>query len=147
MISSPVALFMVHFKSRDLAERRPFGRFWHLVPPCEGFIIDQDENDTFTAHMALENLSQDVSKIDPYEWVYKVFGGAGEPFRFKIDEILVTSVWRPNFAIAEHYLSSGGRILLAGDAGQCCLSQFKPSVIPDMLSSTSKPPSRRVRNE
>ena len=87
-----------------------------MFPPFGGFIIDQNENDTFTVHMALDSLDQDVSKIDPYEWVYKCFGGAGEPYRFQIDEILVSSVWRPNFAIAERYLSRGGRVVLVGDA-------------------------------
>lgn len=112
----PIALFLVHFRSQELAYNLPFGKFWHMFPPFGGFIIDQDDNGTFTAHMVLDSLDQDVSKIDPYEWVYKCFGGAGEPHRFKIDEILVTSAWRPNFSIAEHYLSPGGRVMLAGDA-------------------------------
>jgi FAD-dependent monooxygenase len=87
-----------------------------MFPPVPGFIVDQDEGDTFTAHMVLDSPDQDVSKIDPREWVYRIFGGAGEPYRFKIDEILVSSAWRPNFAIAEHYLSPGRRVVLAGDA-------------------------------
>ena len=66
--------------------------------------------------MALDSLTQDTSLIDPYEWVYKCFGGAGSPYRFKIDEILVTSAWRPNFSIAERYLSQDGKVVLVGDA-------------------------------
>ena len=111
-------MFLVHFRSQEMAQLRPFGRFWHMFPPFDGFIIDQNENDTFTVHMALESLDQDVAKIDPYEWVYKAFGGVGESYRFKIDEILVSGPWRPNFAIAEHYLSTGGKVILAGDAGE-----------------------------
>jgi hypothetical protein len=68
--------------------------------------------------MQLDSLDQDVTKIDPYELVYKCFGGAGDPYRFKIDEILVTSSWRPNFGLAETYISPGGRLVLAGDAGK-----------------------------
>ncbi|KAK9482716.1 2,4-dichlorophenol 6-monooxygenase [Lipomyces starkeyi] len=112
----PVALYLAHFRSKDLAQRRPFGRFWHLFPPFGGFIVDQDEDETFTAHMQLDSIDMDVTKIDPYEWVYKCFGGAGEPYRFVIDEIIVSSAWRPNFAIADRYLSEGGRVILAGDA-------------------------------
>lgn len=111
-------MFLVHFRSRELSQLRPFGRFWHMFPPFDGFIIDQDENETFTVHLALESLDQDVSKIDPYEWVWRAFGGAGKPYRFKIDDILVSSPWRPNFAIAEHYLSPSGKVVLAGDAGE-----------------------------
>jgi 2-polyprenyl-6-methoxyphenol hydroxylase-like FAD-dependent oxidoreductase len=120
----PIALFLVHFRSRELAQNMPFGKFWHMFPPFGGFLIDQDEEGTFTVHMDLDSIDQDVSKIDPCEWVYKCFGGAGEPHRFKIDEILVSSSWRPNFSIAEHYLSTGGRIILAGDACMSFISGF-----------------------
>ena len=87
-----------------------------MFPPFAGYIIDQDEEETFTVHMGLDSLEQDVSKIDPYDWVCKCFGGAGEPYRFKIDEVLVSSAWSPNFSIVEHYTSPDGRVLLAGDA-------------------------------
>jgi hypothetical protein len=109
-------MFLVHFRSQELHETRPFGPFWHMFPPAPAFIIDQDDAGTFTAHLDLDIIDQDTSKIDPREWVYRIFGGAGEPYRFKIDEILITSAWRPNFGLAEHYLSSGGRVLLGGYA-------------------------------
>jgi hypothetical protein len=105
----------VHFRSKELAESRPFGRFWHMFSPKHGYLIDQEEGEIFTAHMGLDE-DEDISKIDPNEWVYRVLGGVGEPYRFKIDEVLVTSTWRINFAIAEKYVSSGGRVLLGGDA-------------------------------
>jgi hypothetical protein len=112
-------MYLVHFKSKELSKLSPFGRFWHIFPPNPDFVIDQDNEDIYTSHWSFDDLSTDVSKIDPKEAVYKVFGGAGEPYRFKIDEVMVSSAWRPNFGIAEKYLSSGGRILLAGDAGKC----------------------------
>lgn len=110
-------MFLVHFRSKDLAKRRPFGRFWHLIFPNGGFIIDQDEDDTFTSHLPIRDLSTDVTRIDPREAVYKCLGGIDEPFEFEIDEILVSSAWRPSFSIADRYISDGGRILLAGDSG------------------------------
>ena len=63
----PIALFLVHFCSQELARDRPFGNVWHMFPPFGGFIINQDEEGTFTAHMALDSLDQDTSKIDPYK--------------------------------------------------------------------------------
>lgn len=118
MLGSPLPfkLFLVHFRSADLAKKRPFGRFWHMMSPIAGFVIDQDEGDTFTVHKVLDSLDQDTTKIDPSEWIYSVFGGVGEPYRFKIDKILISSPWTFNFAIAEHYLSPGGRVILCGDA-------------------------------
>ncbi|KAK7733711.1 hypothetical protein SLS53_008178 [Cytospora paraplurivora] len=111
----PVRLFLVHFRSQELAEKRPFGRFWHMFSPAHGYVIDQEEGDIFTAHMGVDE-DQDIKAIDPREWVYRVLGGVGEPYRFKIDEIQVTSTWRINFAIAERYVSTGGRVVLGGDA-------------------------------
>lgn len=121
-------MFLVHFRSKELAEARPFGRFWHMFSPMHVLFIDQEEGDTFTAHMGLE-ADQDPTEIDPREWVYRVLGGIEKPYRFKIDEILVTSAWRINFAIAEQYLSSGGRIVLGGDACK------KPCAGSDLLAN------------
>lgn len=86
-----------------------------MFSPAHGYLIDQEEGDIFTAHMGLDE-NEDIAKIDPREWVYRVLGGVGEPYRFKIDEIQVTSTWRINFAIAEKYISTGGRVVLGGDA-------------------------------
>lgn len=88
-----------------------------MFSPAHGYLIDQEEGDIFTAHRGVrEDEAEDVDAIDPREWVYRVLGGVGAPYRFHIDEILVTSTWRINFAIAERYLSPGGRVVLGGDA-------------------------------
>jgi len=108
---------LVHFRSKELANLRPYGRFWHSFFTNGSFIIDQDEQDTFTSHWFLDDLENtDVTKIDPQQAVYNALGGTLEPFHFKIDEILIHSAWRPNFAVATKYASEGGRVILAGDA-------------------------------
>jgi len=111
-------MYLVHFRSKELAKLRPYGRFWHVIFPSGGFMIDQDEEDTFTCHLPIYDLHTDVSKIDPREAAYECLGGTVGPFRFEIDEVLVHSAWRPNFCIAEKYKSDGGRVLLIGDSGQ-----------------------------
>jgi hypothetical protein len=112
-----MAMLLTHFKSKELSQLNPFGRFWHMFPPAPAFIIDQDHDDTYTSHWGFDETKVDPTTIDPKEAVYNVVGGSGGPYRFKIDEVLVSSTWRPNFAIAEKYLSTGGRVLIAGDAG------------------------------
>jgi FAD-dependent monooxygenase len=108
-------MYLVHFRSKELAKLRPYGRFWHVLFPSGGFMVDQDEEDTFTCHLPIYDLHTDVSKIDPREAAYECLGGTVGPFRF---EVLVHSAWRPNFCIAEKYKSDGGRVLLVGDSGQ-----------------------------
>ena len=98
----------------------PFGRFWHFFPPAPGFAIDQDHDDTYTTHWSFDDTKIDATQIDPKEAAYSVLGGAAGPYRFKIDEVLASSTWRPNFAIVEKYTSKSGRVLLAGDAGRFC---------------------------
>lgn len=114
----PYALFLTHFKSKEFATLNPFGRFWHYFPPMPGFLIDQNHDDTYTSHWSFDESVTDPKTIDPKEAAYSLIGGAAGPFRFKIDEVLVSSTWRPNFAIAEKYTSDGARVLLAGDAGK-----------------------------
>ncbi|KAJ5934449.1 hypothetical protein N7466_003996 [Penicillium verhagenii] len=110
----PARFHLTHFRSAELAERLHFGRFWHAFPVGAGFVIDQDEKDTFTAHYPLTGGVTDPT--DPYEVVYKVLGGCLGEWRIKIDEILVHSEWQPSFSIAERYCTHGGRVMLAGDA-------------------------------
>ncbi|KAJ5105197.1 hypothetical protein NUU61_002544 [Penicillium alfredii] len=110
----PMQFHLVHFKSRELANNLPFGRFWHMFPINGGFLIDQDDDDTFTAHFPVHLLGPD--KVEPQEVVYRALGGAGQPHRFKIDEILVDSEWTPNFSVAEQYNTDSLKVFLAGDA-------------------------------
>ena len=111
-------MYLVHFRSKALANLRPFGRYWHIIFPSGGAIVAQDEEDTFTSHRAIRDMNTDMSKIDPRESVYENVGGVLGPFRFEIDEVLVHSAWRLNFSICEKYASDGGRIILAGDSGR-----------------------------
>jgi 2-polyprenyl-6-methoxyphenol hydroxylase-like FAD-dependent oxidoreductase len=112
--------YLVHFRSKELLEleRTKIGRFWHINVHGAGVVLDQDELGTFTAHnFGPHVLQEDVTKYDPQEVVFRVLGGVfGKPFRFHIDEIIVHSAWRPNFAVAESFISEKGRVLLAGDS-------------------------------
>lgn len=110
-------MHLVHFKSRDLSRIHRQGQFWHIFFTHGGVIISQDEVDTWTTHLPVR-LDFDQSSIDAREQIYKVLGGQGPPFEIDIDEILVSSVWRPNNAIADRYRSLGGRAFIAGDAGK-----------------------------
>ncbi|KAJ5263382.1 hypothetical protein N7478_010987 [Penicillium angulare] len=110
----PVRFYLVHFRSAELAQELHFGRFWHAFPVGTGFIIDQDENQTFTAHLPLTDGA--TGPIDPEEIVYKTLGGCLGEWRIKIDEVLIHSEWQPSFSIAESYSTESGRVLLAGDS-------------------------------
>ena len=105
----------MHFKSRDLSRIQRQGQFWHIFFTSGNIIISQDEVDTWTVHTPLP-LDYDTSTLDPEQAVYNVLGGSLAPYPIKIDEILLTSAWRPNICIAEKYISPGGRIFLSGDA-------------------------------
>lgn len=111
----PIAMFLVHFRSRDLTRIQACGQFWHVFYTSGAAIIAQDEKDTWTVHMPI-GLDDDISKLDPIETIYKVLGGSMGPYKVKVDEILVTSSWRPNLCVADTYRSKGGRVFLAGDA-------------------------------
>ncbi|KIX01108.1 uncharacterized protein Z518_10174 [Rhinocladiella mackenziei CBS 650.93] len=111
----PAMLFLVHFKSRDLSRIQRQGQFWHIFFTSGHVIIAQDEVDTWTAHIPLP-LDFDTSTLDPKEAVYRALGGSLAPYPIDIDEILVTSSWRPNICIAEKYISPHGRVFLSGDA-------------------------------
>lgn len=54
--------------------------------------------------------------MDPKEAVYRVLGGSIGPHPIEIDEILVTSSWRPNIYVTDKYISPQGRVFLSGDA-------------------------------
>jgi 2-polyprenyl-6-methoxyphenol hydroxylase-like FAD-dependent oxidoreductase len=115
-----IGAYLVHFRSKELLEleRTKYGRFWHINIHGVGFLLDQDDNGTFTIHnFGPHVLQEDVTKYDPEELIYRVLGGAfGKPFKVKIDEILVHSAYRPNFAVATSFISKKGRVVLAGDS-------------------------------
>lgn len=117
---SPSFALLVHFKSHDLDRLYKQGRFWHIFllgesGGFEGAIISQNEKDIWTTHlfMPLDANPEDISSEDA---VYRVLGGLYGPYKVKIDEILVRSVWRPNIAVARSWKSPRGRVYLAGDA-------------------------------
>lgn len=105
----------MHFKSRDLSRIQRQGQFWHIYFAGGQVIISQDEVDTWTVHTVFP-ADFDTTTLDPKEAVYKALGGVNAPFPIEIDEILVTSAWRPNIYLADKYVSAQGRVFLSGDA-------------------------------
>jgi hypothetical protein len=110
-----MAMYLVHFKSRDLTRLHKQGQFWHILFSSGSVIISHDEVDTWTTHVPI-SLDVDPASLNPEKAVYEVLGGSAGPFPIKIDEILVTSAWRPNICISNRYISQGGRVFLSGDA-------------------------------
>jgi FAD-dependent monooxygenase len=101
---------LVHFRSTDLANRCALGQFWHLYTTGGAVLIAQDEVDTWTLHQDLGPDVDDPDPIgDPIEFVARALGHP-----IKVDEVLASSVWRPNALLADRY--GRGRILLAGDS-------------------------------
>ena len=113
--SRPVALYLVHFRSRDLERLHRQGQFWHIFFSSGHVIISQDEVDTWTLHTPVP-IDTDPSTLYPYEAVYKGLGASCDPFPIKIDEILVSSMWRPNIFSANKFSSEHNRVFLSGDA-------------------------------
>ncbi|OAL43997.1 hypothetical protein IQ07DRAFT_616123 [Pyrenochaeta sp. DS3sAY3a] len=111
----PGAMHLIHFKSRDLDRLHKQGQFWHIFFTSGSVIISQDEVDTWTVHNPIP-VGTDVAGIDAKEAIYKALGGECAPFEIEIDEILVTSVWRPNIYLADKYASTGKRVYISGDA-------------------------------
>ncbi len=101
---------LVDFRSLDLTNLHALGQFWHLYTSGGAVLIAQNEIDTWTPHQDLGAQVDDPDPIgDPREFVARA---VGRPI--VIDDILVSSVWRPNAMLADSY--GRGRILLAGDA-------------------------------
>ncbi|WP_157390256.1 FAD-dependent monooxygenase [Nocardia terrae] len=101
---------LVHFRSRDLTNLHALGQFWHLFTPGGAILIAQNEIDTWTLHQDLGAQVEDPDPIgDPHDFVAR---SLGRPIA--IDEVLASSVWRPNALLADSY--GRNRILLAGDA-------------------------------
>lgn len=108
-------MHLIHFKSRDLNKLHKQGQFWHIFFTNGCILISQDEVSTWTVHIPIP-IGTDVSTIEPNQAIYKALGGEHEPFEIEIDEILVTSVWRPNIYLADKYRSEHGRVFISGDA-------------------------------
>jgi 2-polyprenyl-6-methoxyphenol hydroxylase-like FAD-dependent oxidoreductase len=101
---------LVHFRSLDLTNLRALGQFWHLYTSTGAILIAQNEIDTWTLHQDLGAEVDDPDPIgDPREFVARALGR-----QIVIDEVLTSSVWRPNAMLADAY--GRDRILLAGDA-------------------------------
>lgn len=91
------------------------GQFWHIFFTGGACLIAQDEKDTWTIHSEIP-IGTDILNLDPKEVVYKNLGSSYAPYKIEIDEILVTSTFRPTICLANQYISDRGRVFLAGDA-------------------------------
>lgn len=101
--------YLVHFRSRDLTHLHRHGPFWHYFA-FRYVILAQDERDTWTFHAHATTPDDfDPPPADPVEFMRTMLG-----VPIDVDEVLATSMWRPQFLIADRYRS--GRVLLAGDA-------------------------------
>jgi 2-polyprenyl-6-methoxyphenol hydroxylase-like FAD-dependent oxidoreductase len=101
---------LVHFRSLDLTNLHALGQFWHVYTSNGAALIAQNETDTWTLHQDLGAQVDDPDPIgDPREFVARALGRP-----IVIDEVLASSVWRPNAMLADSY--GRDRILLAGDA-------------------------------
>ncbi|KAF4340664.1 FAD binding domain protein [Fusarium beomiforme] len=112
---TPAAMFLVHFKSRDLSKLHRQGQFWHIFFTTGAVIISQDEVDTWTVHLPI-SLDTDWKALDPETVIAQVLGGSGDPLPINVDEILVSSCWRPSIAVADSFASPSLRVFLAGDS-------------------------------
>ncbi|CAG9988752.1 unnamed protein product [Clonostachys byssicola] len=113
------SFLLVHFKSHDVEHLHKQGRFWHLFMFANGTfggaVISQDEKDIFTVHYPLLN-GVDESSISSEDAIYTVLGGLHEPYKIRIDEVLVRSTFRPSIAVANSFASPNLRIFFAGDS-------------------------------
>lgn len=108
-------MYLIHFKSRDLDILHRQGQFWHIFFSTGHVIIAQDEKDTWTVHVPV-SIDAIASDMDPYKEISKALGLDKAKIFLNIDEILVTSIWRPNIYLADRYASNGGRVFISGDA-------------------------------
>lgn len=78
-------------------------------------VIAQDEVDTWTIQLFMP-LDLDCEIISSGDAVFRVFGGSGEKYPIKIDEILVRSTYRPNVTVSRSYSGLDGKVFFAGDS-------------------------------
>ena len=74
----------------------------------------QDEIETWTVHDFLTPGNEEPLSAE--DTIYRVLGGMNQPFRIKIDEIIVQSTYKPSVAVARSFTSQHKHIFLAGDA-------------------------------
>src|SRR6201993_253227 len=99
---------LVHFRSLDLTNLHALVQFWHLYISNGAVLIAQNEVDTWTLHQDLGAQVDDPDPIgDPREVVARALGRP-----IKIDDVLASSLWRPNAMLADSYRRDP--ILLAG---------------------------------
>ena len=111
----PVKFYLVHFRSSDLTRIQNQGQFWHIFYTNRAVIIAQDEIETWTAHLSVP-IAEDTSCWDPLSVIYRVLGGSAGSYKIRVDEVIVSGIWRPNICVADKYRSKGGRVFLAGDS-------------------------------
>ena len=111
----PIKFYLVHFRSTDLTRIQNQGQFWHIFYTNGAVIIAQDETETWTAHLSVP-VAEDTSGWDPLSVIYRVLGGSAGPYKIRVDEVIVSGIWRPKICVADKYRSEGGRVFLAGDS-------------------------------
>ena len=100
-------MYMIHFRSEDLAFLERFGTAWHIQSPVAGTIISQNDHDTWTIHTPLSG-GMDADAIDPRVHLFEQVGCEFDC------EVIVANAWRPRLSLAERY--GEGRVWLAGDS-------------------------------
>ncbi|KAL5366589.1 FAD binding domain-containing protein [Aspergillus floccosus] len=117
LTTSPISVptLLVHLRSRDLEVIHRQDQFWHLFLSKGGVVISQDEKDTWTIHTPMPP-DTDIADIDLEQAIYAALGDSGPPQPIKIDEILVSSIWRASLGVAEQFRSAGKHAFLAGDS-------------------------------
>ncbi|MCC3761587.1 FAD-dependent monooxygenase [Glycomyces sp. TRM65418] len=101
------AAYSVTFRSTDTERLFGHGYFWHYFT-SRYVIISLDEAGTWSFH-AMRQSDFDPPPEDPAAWIRSLLN-----VDVSIDEVTVSSLWRPQYLIADRYRS--GRVLLAGDA-------------------------------
>ncbi|KAF5541292.1 FAD binding domain-containing protein [Fusarium mexicanum] len=96
-------LISVHFGLR-------FETFQETVGGIESIAIATEDGTEHTI------LNTDWKSLDPEEVIAQVLGGSGDPCPITVDEILVSSCWRPSIAVADQFASKSLRVFLAGDS-------------------------------
>ena len=100
-------MFMIHWTSPDLELFERYGTAWHLQSAHGWTIISQNDKDTWTVHVPLQDIP-DWESRDPKEILFQFLGCEFEC------EIQVANPWHPRLGLADSYGS--GRVWLAGDS-------------------------------